>query len=464
MTTAIQRYHAAADRMNALIVMNPSPTDKSREAMNMRAIQRMERMEEFLAAIGNPHTAKPSVHLAGTSGKGSTSTAIAAMLTAAGYRTGLHVSPYLQVQTEKLQVDGELVSIEMFVDLVDEFFAAHDTWVADGNDSLTYYEASTVLMWLFFRARDVDICVVEAGVGGRFDLTNIIRPALCVITSVGLDHTGLLGDTIEEIAWNKAGIIKHGVPVVSSVPDPVAQAVIRHEVDLVGAPLLQLDLDREITDVVTSAEGTSWQEHDTGMFHRTGLAGSFQARNGQLAVRAMRVLREHGFAISDEAIEAGLACARIPGRAELIHDRVSVIMDGAHNPEKIAAFAQDISALAPVPDGRRIMVVGVLESKQDEQMLAQLVPYMDVLVATCPQVIAKDPTTAEDIAAHARAAGFAGDIYLEPNPQQAIEQALAIATGGKDAVIVTGSLYLVGNIRERWYSAEAITAAQSSWP
>lgn len=463
MTETYQRYHAAAARMDALIEMTPATADSSREAVQERAVVRMKRLRDFLASIGDPHIGRPLIHVGGTSGKGSTSTIIAAILAAAGYHTGLHTSPYLQTPAEKLQLNGRLIGPDAYADLVDDFFAAHDAWVTAGNASLTYGEGFNALMWMFFERERVDIGVVEVGAGGRFDLTNILEPTVCVITSVGIDHTQTLGNTIPQIAWHKAGIIKAGVPVVSGVPDPDAQEVIRNEAESVGAPLLQLNLGLKIRQVATGPSGTSWAERPEGIPHHMRMAGSFQARNGQLAIEAVRQLRSAGFDVSDDAIAEGLRQARIPGRAELVDDVVPVILDGAHNPEKLAAFAADIPFLLPSTVGRRIVVAGLLEAKQGESMLASLVPATDVLVATSPQVLGKDAKITSDIESYARQAGFGGQVHLEPDPEKAIHLALRMAIPGLDAVIVTGSLYLVGNVRGRWFPEASILRTQSPW-
>jgi dihydrofolate synthase/folylpolyglutamate synthase len=194
------------------------------------------------------------------------------------------------------------------------------------------------------------------------------------------------------------------------------------------------------------------------------MAGSFQARNGQLAVAAVRALRERGFEINEECIRAGLQRARIPGRAEIIDDTVPVVLDGAHNPEKLAAFAADVPALLPGTTGRRIVVSGLLDSKAGSDMIPSLLPITDVLIATSPQVLAKDAKVASAIEGYARQAGYTGDVLLCPDPEEAVDAALRLATPGEDAVIVTGSLYLVGNVRGRWYPEEAVLAGQSPWP
>ncbi|HWV23419.1 MAG TPA: Mur ligase family protein [Thermomicrobiales bacterium] len=466
MTTTIERYHEAASRLDALIDLTPTPTDTSRQAVRARAEIRMGRLVRFLDRLGNPQEGRPLIHIGGTSGKGSTSTTLAAILTAAGYRTGLHTSPYLQTPLEKLQIDGRLIDPDVFVGVAAEFLDEHDRWIADGEEPLTYGEAWNALTWLFFRAEKVDVGVVEVGAGGRFDLTNILTPVLSVITTVGIDHTNTLGPTIEDIAWHKAGIIKPGLPALTTVPNPVAREIIIEEARLQKAPLTVVDLDEAITGVVTGPQGTSWRERASGEEHRMGMAGSFQARNGQAALSAARLLDDLGFSIPPEAIAAGMASARIPGRAELIPGDRRVLLDGAHNPEKLAAFARDVPALLPVAEGgRRIGVVGLLDAKKGDEMLQSIVPALDLLIATSPQVLAKASKQAGSVAELAREAGFVGEVIVERDPTNAITRALAEADSARDdAVLVTGSLYLVGNIRERWYPERDIVAQRTSWP
>jgi len=462
----LARFHEATARLEALIEATPTPEDSSREAVQARAASRMGRLRRFLATIGNPHLGYPIVHVGGTSGKGSTSTAIAAILTAAGYRTGLHTSPYLQTPAEKLQVGGRLVEPQMYVSLIDEILAAHARWLEAGEASLTYGEAWVSLTALFYRACDVDVAVLEVGAGGRFDLTNIIDPVLSVITSVGIDHTHTLGSTIESIAWHKAGIVKPGVPAVTAVTNREALDIIAAEAESTGSPLTIVDPDLAATNITMDAHGTGWLDGTTGQRFHTGQRGSFQARNGATAVAAVRALREAGLAIPDEAIDQGLQAARIPGRAELVTDACPVLLDGAHNEDKVAALAADLPALLPVAGGApRVAVLGVLEAKQAQGMMASLVPVMDALVATSPRVTAKEPRAASEIVTLAREAGFHGPVWVEPEPRDAIASAIGLATSAAPgAVFVTGSLYLVGNVRERWYRADDIVLARSPWP
>jgi dihydrofolate synthase/folylpolyglutamate synthase len=218
--------------------------------------------------------------------------------------------------------------------------------------------------------------------------------------------------------------------------------------------------------IATDRQGTSWVDGTTGLTHHTALRGRFQARNGAVALAAIQALREQGFHLPDEAVERGLQSARIPGRMELVPADVPVMLDGAHNAEKVAALASDVPNLLPVaPGGRRVGVLGVLEAKQAHAMLASIVGEIDVLVATTPQVVAKESRNAAGMASIAQEAGFHGEVVIEPDPRQAIERALAMATEVPgSAVLVTGSLYLVGNVRERWYRTDDVILSRSSWP
>jgi dihydrofolate synthase/folylpolyglutamate synthase len=462
----LTRFHEATARIEALIETTPTATDSSREAVQARAVFRAARLKRFLQRLGNPHQGYPIVHVGGTSGKGSTSTAIAAILTSAGFTTGLHTSPYLQTPTEKLQVNGQLISSDMYIGLCDQLMEAHAAWLDEGEEALTYGEAWIALTMLFFRESAVDMAVLEVGAGGRFDLTNIVDPAVAVITSVGIDHTATLGTTIPEIAWHKAGIIKSGIQAVTGVTNPEALQIIRDEAMQVGAPLTVLDPDISATNVTTDRQGTTWTDGITGVTHHTALRGSFQARNGALALAAVQALRDQGFHIPDEAVERGLQSARIPGRVEIIEEQGCLVMlDGAHNAEKVAALAEDVPSLLPIGErGKRIGVLGVLEAKQAQDMVGSIVPVLDVLVVTSPQVTAKEGRSAADMADVVREAGFHGPVHIVPEPDAAIGRALELAGSGGDAVLVTGSLYLVGNVRERWYRTDDVIRARSSWP
>lgn len=466
----LRRYREAVAKTDALIERTPAPLGKSLPEIRQRAEMRLDRLRRFLAHLGDPHLRYPVVHVGGTSGKGSTSTAIAAMLTAAGYRTGLHTSPYLQVATEKLQIDGCLIAGDHFADLVDELIATAAAWTAGAGAALTYGEFWVALVAVAFAREPVDVAVIEVGAGGRFDMTNLVQPAVSVITSIGLDHTVTLGPTIAQIAWHKAGIVKSGAPVVTAVGDPVGLRPILAEAAATGSDVIRV-LPGETFDILPAdAFGVTWRELDAqgrpGPALTTALPGRFQATNAATAVAAVRALGRHGLDVPLAAIRDGLARARIPGRCEIVQPVPRVILDGAHNPDKVAALAAELPQLAArPPGGRLIAVVGMLESKEHGAMLRLIAPAVDELIVTTPGVLAKPGAQAEMLAAAARAVGFGGAVMAIDPPAMALEQALQRADAARgDVVLVTGSLYLVGALRARWHPNDAVLLERTPWP
>ncbi len=461
----LERYRHAVAATDSLIESAYAPGGTSLAEITARAAHRMERTRSLLRDLGDPFGQIPLVHIGGTSGKGSTSVLLSAILSAAGYRTGLHTSPYLQVATEKLQFNGQLIAADLFAGLVDEVIEVAAAWTERHGERLTYGEIWMGLIGRFFQRTGTEIGVIEVGAGGRFDLTNVIQPVLSVITSVGLDHLQTLGNTIEQIAWHKAGIIKPGAPVVTAVDDLRALPAIYEEAALTGSDVTRVIADETFAVVKSTHDGVEWMDiSDCDRRYRTGMPGRFQAVNAATAVAAARKLRELGFNIPDAALRDGVANARIPGRAEYVQREPLVLLDGAHNPQKIAALAVDVEALLPVGQGgRRIALLGILDAKAQNEGLGALLPHIDALVLTSPHVLAKQGFAAERLAEVVRSHGFTGEIRIEPEPREALQIALDLAAP-HDALLVTGSLYLVGNIRGHWYPDDAIVIQQTSWP
>ena len=464
-TTLLARYQSAVRVTDGLIDAAYAPGGTSRAEIMARAEHRMARVQSLLAQLGNPFHDIPIVHVGGTSGKGSTSALLASVLAKAGLRTGLHTSPYLQVATEKLQLNSRLIAADRFAAIVQEVNAAATHWTRRHGERLTYGEIWMGIIGLFFRSEQIDIGVLEVGAGGRFDLTNIISPALSVVTSVGLDHVQTLGDTIEEIAWHKAGIIKPGAPVVTAVDDPSALPALYREAELTKSRITRVIQNETFAIDASTARGVNWHElGNRGLAYSTRMPGTFQAVNAATAVAAARALMTQGFAIPESALVEGITAGRIPGRAEYMQHRPLVLLDGAHNPQKVAALAADLAVLLPVGDGgRRIAVLGMLDSKSHIEAMDSLIPWMDAMVLTSPHVLAKEGFAADLLAGLARSRGFTGQVLVEPQPRQAIDAALSIATP-EDAVLVTGSLYLVGNIRGKWQPDDDIIVSQTQWP
>jgi len=467
-------YRAAIDTLNALMQTPGASRDSSPVAIRARAQKRLDRVSTFLAFLGNPQSSYAVVHVGGTSGKGSTSVAIAGMLTAGGYRTGLHTSPYLQAATEKLQVNGVLISGSAFRALVDEAIERAARWLTKTRQSepLTYGEIWIALTFLYFARERVDLAVIEVGAGGRFDLTNIVRPAVSVITSIGLDHTVTLGPTVPEIAWHKAGIIKDAVPVVTAVTNPAALQPILDESVLRRAPVIRVIPDETFQVIHLGPTNSSWRERNTdgvlGPTLSTALPGEIQVTNAATAVAAVRSLHDRGFAVSIDALRTGMAASRLPGRVEQmpVTPPPAVLIDGAHNPQKMCAVAIDLSRLlqTETSSGRPVAVVGSIQGKDISAMLECLIPHVSAIVGTRAEVEGKESAAPEEIVVAAREAGFSGRLGTARKPQDAVDLARQWANDSHVPIVVIGSLFLAGEVRNRWYPLQAIVTERTSWP
>ncbi|GAO05073.1 folylpolyglutamate synthase/dihydrofolate synthase family protein [Anaeromyxobacter sp. PSR-1] len=378
----------------------------------------LERMERALDALGHPERGYRVLHVGGTNGKGSTCAMAAAALREAGLRTGLYTSPHLVRFNERIQVDGVEISDAALAATLEAVRRACPWHEAGGEgDRLTYFEVATLAGLLHLAAERVDAAVIEVGLGGRFDATNAIRPAVTAIARIGLDHTQLLGDTVERVAFEKAGIFKPGVPAVVHAAQPAgALEVLRAEAARRGAPFV--------------VAGEAWDGP-------VALRGPHQRANAALAAAALRALAGAGVAVPEDAIARGIAGARWPGRLEELG---GVLLDGAHNPQGAAALAAALPALHP---GRPVeLVFGVLADKDHAGMLAALAPAVRRLHLVTPPSPRARP--AAELRALAEAHGVAADVH--GGLAEAI--ACARAAAGEGGVVgVAGSLYLVGEAR-----------------
>jgi dihydrofolate synthase/folylpolyglutamate synthase len=425
--------------------------------------QRLARMERLLAAVGHPERGFRALHVTGTSGKGSVCTFLGAILRAAGYRVGVHATPYLQVTVEKLQIDGRYASAGAFAAVVDEFRRLLQT-DADAALDMPYPALSVALTYLYFAREHADPAVIEVSTGGRYDWTNTLQPLLSVVTTVGPDHLTALGPTLADVAFHKAGVIKPGVPAVTGVLGPEL-AVVEREAECKGSPLVRLDHEfsyevRRCTDRGTMFDYQTLRPslpRRSGL--ETGLLGRHQAFNAALSIAALDAAAGALGPLPDDALREGLRAAHIPGRMELIQRRPDVLLDGAHNPQKAAALAASLTEI--FPDRRLVLVVGALTTKDATGILAPFVRQTRELIVTVPHVLGKTGADPERFAAQARALGVAA--LSEPDPAAAIRLALARA-GDRDLVCVTGSLYLVGEVRRLWVPDELVLASGSSLP
>jgi dihydrofolate synthase/folylpolyglutamate synthase len=378
----------------------------------------LERMERALDALGHPERAYAVLHVGGTNGKGSTCAMAAAALSAAGHRVGVYTSPHLVRFNERIQVDGAPIDDAALGEAIEAIRRACPWHDAGGEaDRLTYFEFATLAGLVHFSQAGVGAAVVEVGLGGRFDATNAILPRVTAIARIGLDHTQLLGDTVEQIAFEKAGIFKPGVPaVVHGRQPPGAVETLRAEAARRGAPF-----------VVAAPDYAG----------PIALSGPHQRGNAALADAALRALARAGVALPDEAIARGIATARWPGRLEELG---GVLLDGAHNPDGAAALAAALTALHP---GRPVeLVLGVLADKDHAGILAALVPVVRRLHVVTPASPRARP--AVELAAAASALG--ADAHAHASVAEAIACARAAAADGA-LVCVAGSLYLVGEAR-----------------
>lgn len=322
----------------------------------------LARIEALTAAMGRPHEAYASVHVAGTNGKGSTASMLAAVATAAGRRVGLHTSPHLFRLTERMRLDGAPAPDAWLAEAVTRFRPAMD------RIAPSFFEAVTALSFLYFAEAGVDLAVVEVGLGGRLDATNVLRPRLCVITHLGHDHGALLGETLPEIAREKAGIVKPGVPVLAGTDRPEARAVIRATADERGAPFHDVTEEVRLWDVRPAYDHTTFQARTpAGAYDdlRVGLPGAHQARNAALALRAAELLFDARPNAAD-AVRAGLGDVRelagLRGRLEVLRTEPMIVADVAHNADGLAAALAFLRTVRP-SGGRLYVLFGVMRDK-----------------------------------------------------------------------------------------------------
>ncbi|NLE44067.1 MAG: bifunctional folylpolyglutamate synthase/dihydrofolate synthase [Chloroflexi bacterium] len=419
----------------------------------------LTRVERLLTILGNPHTQFPTLHIAGTKGKGSTAAMCEACLRAAGYRTGFYTSPHLHTFRERIQVAGRLIEREEVVDLVEEIRS-----IIDSIPGLTTFEAITALAFVYFARCSVDIAVVEVGLGGRLDATNVVTPEISVITSLSLDHTYLLGDTLAEIAYEKAGIIKPGIPVVCA-PQPIeALEVIESISQERSSPLSVIGRDWSVKPGHTSLDGQSLQINrmDNGVSDFDGdywipLLGRYQLENAATAVAALDALRARGFEIPVEAVRMGLSQVYWPGRLEIISRDPVVVVDCAHNPYSVQMLRQAVEEL--FPDMRWVLIFGASADKSIREMLVTLLPLSDyVIVTRSEHPRAATPMELADIVAEL---GSGAEVSV--NVRKAIQRGLAVMPAG-GGLLVTGSIFVVADAEEEWASLNGMPMPDNDRP
>ncbi len=414
------------------------------EHASRRMPNRLDRFRAFLEALGNPQDRYPTLHVAGTSGKGSTSTMLAAALQAAGKRTGLHTKPHLTSVTERARIDGVPVGEDEFGDLIGEMQRAVER-IGYEHGRPTYYEMLLALAFLWFARAKVDVAVIEAGVGGLLDGTNVLRPQVAVITNVALDHTDILGDTVEEIARDKAGIAKRGIPLVTNARGSALRVIEAAAADA-GAPLISVERTAAIEARSGQRYGQSFAVATPEDRYELSLPilGDFQRENAATAIRALEQLGPE-LRPARAAIEAGLARLQIPGRMEFFPSHPGVVFDVAHNPDKAAHLARALEATFP---GRRfIFVMAIGESKDAAEVIRPFLDLPGSFTFTTFAVEGRNAMRPQRLASIADSLGGWGRAINDPIDAFSIARRNADAA---DVIVVTGSTFIVAELRAWW--------------
>lgn len=401
----------------------------------------LERIAALCESLGAPQKRLRFVHVAGTNGKGSTATIIAAALQAQGLRVGLFTSPYVVDFRERIRINGEMIPPAALAAAMETVRTEIERMAAQGAQ-VTEFEAITALAFLYFAQEACDCVVLEVGLGGRFDATNVIDcPLVSVITSISLDHTAILGDTVAQIAAEKCGIIKpDGVTVCYPEQHPNALAVIRAACGERHNPLI-LPAPEELQVLESDLSGSVFDY--CGLHLRLPLAGAHMIRNCITAVEALRALRSRGIAVSDAAIVAGVAAAAMPARTEVLREQPLILLDGGHNEDCANALA---ATLRSQLTGRRIVAVCSLMADKDyASYLERVAPFASLLIATEAPV----PRALNAAALADAAAPYCGNCRAVADPAEAVRAGYAALEDARDVLLVCGSFYLAGAVREQ---------------
>ena len=414
----------------------------------------LERMKKLLSLLGDPHKDMKIIHVAGTNGKGSVCRYLYTVLNECGYRTGAYFSPYLEDFTERIECGGRQISHDELPVYTEQALDAVEQMISEGYESPTEFELVTAIGLLYFKAVNADFVILEVGLGGRGDSTNICdHPVATVIASISYDHMNVLGSTLEEIAYDKAGIIKRGVPVCVNVKDEGAFNVIKKQADELSAPVI--DLRQAAVDVKScDINGSMFTAGIDGLALFKDITikmrGQHQIENALCALAAIAVMRIQGFSVPDECVRSGMRKAFQPGRFEVISNDPYTIIDGAHNRAGVQALVETLIQEfgAGAPEKRMLLCTGILADKETRIMAEQLARLRaDIITTTVPNPRAM---AAEELA------GVFGELEPYRSGERTVisvddwRSALAEAqerSSGYDVTVWAGSLYLIGPVR-----------------
>ncbi|MFS0636291.1 folylpolyglutamate synthase/dihydrofolate synthase family protein [Mesobacillus foraminis] len=403
----------------------------------------LRRMEWMLERLEHPERKLKTIHIGGTNGKGSTVTFLSSILQAAGYHVGTFTSPYFEHFNERISINGKAASDEEIVQLVNVIKPLADELESTELGGPTEFEVITAMsMYYFAHIQPSDVVIYEVGLGGRFDSTNVIHPLLSIITSIGMDHTSILGDTIEEIAFEKAGIIKNGVSIISGVRQPEALTVIKERAAAIKAPLYQLGKDFTVDSALPLQKGTRFDFQSLfGSYGKLELRmmGEHQAANASLAVMAAQILSSYySILIEEQDIRDGLNNAYWPGRFEVLSESPLVVIDGAHNEEGIEALAKEVESR--YRDKHKEILFGALKDKKLDGMIAKLDSLSDDIVFTSfdfPRAAGAEELFDISQSLNKR---------VEEDWKSFLEQAIT-NRNQKDLLLITGSLYFLSEAK-----------------
>ena len=421
--------------------------DRIHEFNRFGMVLGLDRMEELLRRLGNPQDDLKVIHVAGTNGKGSVSKYLEEGLSACGYKMGLYTSPYIETFNERIRYDGADISDEDLEYYGQKVVSAAEAMVADGLDSPTEFEVVTAIAFLYFAGRQADITILEVGLGGIGDSTNVVKsPLASVITSISYDHMAQLGSSLAEIAVNKAGIIKTGCPVIANVPQRDAAKIIARKAYAMGSRLYDISgIRAAVSDETPFSQKVSMELYEKSYSDvEISMVGRHQAENLKTALATLEILRKSGAVKLDrEALYEGLKRARQPGRFEVISEDPLVIIDGAHNEAGAQALQE---TMAQHFAGKRILLVaGILADKEIDSIVKFLTKITDHIIVTEPDNPRK--LAAEKLAEHVAEFGVAAEAV--PDVEAAVHRAKELADD-YDAILFAGSLYLIGDVRRLW--------------
>lgn len=412
----------------------------------------LKRMERLMELLGHPERRLRFIHVAGTNGKGSTCAYLTRVLVSNGYDVGTFTSPYIEKYTNRIQYNGQDIREEELLLLARRLKPLAEEVASSELGSPTMFEISTALALLYYGTMVYpDYVVWETGLGGRLDSTNIVAPVLSIITNVGHDHMEILGDTLEKVAAEKAGIIKSGVPVVTSCEQPEVLAVIEDRARALKAPLYVMDrqFSFQAQSVSLNRQVIDWE----GPFRRyeglvVGLNGYHQQKNAAVALMALEALRQYNaLVLEDETVYAGFETVKWPGRLELVSDNPRVVLDGAHNPEGAETLAKTL--MGPAYKRRRLhFMMGMLATKNHTGYLRHILPIVDTLILTEPDFHKKLDAhrLAELVRSMLPESGASPGIYVEPDWKSGLNKLMSL-TEPEDLAVVSGTLYLISDVR-----------------